>query len=129
MSSAGFLGGALRHVALAGDRWLAPVGRQAGAFSVGVRDRGIGWTPEARMRRLHLVASDSRFEVFRSDWNRPPRKRRAKPAASIMPRICCVIGRLTGLLSVTKRGLAIPASAQAAGSSSLRLTPNLIWVG
>ncbi len=64
LSFAGFHGGALRHVALAGNRWLALVGRQSGEFSVGVRDRWIGWTPETRMRRLHLVASNSRFLIL-----------------------------------------------------------------
>ena len=38
----GLFGKALRHVAVCGERWLALLGWQAGAFKVGVRDAWIG---------------------------------------------------------------------------------------
>ncbi len=59
----GLFGRSLRQVAVRGEAWLALLGRQAGAFKVGVRDAWIGWTRERQFSRLHLVANDARFAV------------------------------------------------------------------
>ena len=60
----GLFGKSLRHVAVRGERWLALLGWQAGAFKVGVRDAWIGWTREQQFSRLHLVANNARFAVL-----------------------------------------------------------------
>ena len=50
----GFYGRALRHVAVAGDTWLALVGWQAGAFKVAVRDAWLGWSSGSAIRGFAL---------------------------------------------------------------------------
>ncbi len=60
----GLFGRSLRQVAVRGETWLALLGWQAGAFKVGVRDAWIGWTREQQFPRLHLIASNARFEVL-----------------------------------------------------------------
>lgn len=60
----GLFGKSLRHVAVRGERWLALLGWQAGAFKVGVRDAWVGWTREQQFSRLHLVAHNARFAVL-----------------------------------------------------------------
>ena len=47
-----------------GERWLALVGWQAGAFKLRPRDEWIGWLPEQQFRRLHLIANNSRFVIL-----------------------------------------------------------------
>ena len=58
------VGRSVRHVAVLGERWLALVGWQAGAFKLRARDEWIGWLPEQQFRRLHLVANNSRFVIL-----------------------------------------------------------------
>ena len=58
------VGRSVRHVAVLGERWLALVGWQAGAFKLRARDEWIGWLPEQPFRRLHLVANNSRFVIL-----------------------------------------------------------------
>ena len=58
------VGRSMRHVAVLGERWLALVGWQAGAFKLRARDEWIGWLPEQQFRRLHLVANNSRFVIL-----------------------------------------------------------------
>ncbi len=61
----GIIGKGLRHVALHGETWIAPAGRQPGAFKLAARDRWIGWSAERQFRRLHLIANNSRFVILR----------------------------------------------------------------
>ena len=63
----GVVGKGLRHVAVHGERWLALMGWQPGAFKLGARDRWIGWTGEQQFRRLHLIANNSRFVILTTE--------------------------------------------------------------
>ena len=58
------VGRSMRHVAVLGERWLALVGWQAGAFKLRPRDEWIGWLPEQQFRRLQLIANNSRFVIL-----------------------------------------------------------------
>ena len=59
------LGAALRHVAeLPGGEWAALPSWSPGAFKIGARERWLGWLPEQQFRRLHLIASNTRFLVL-----------------------------------------------------------------
>ena len=61
----GMVGEAVRHVAVAPDgEWLALLGWKAAAWRLRARDRWIGWTPEQRGRRLHLVANNARLLIL-----------------------------------------------------------------
>ena len=61
----GMIGNGLRHVAERSDGvWVALLGWQAGSYKLAARDRWIGWTPEQRLRRLHLVANNTRFVIL-----------------------------------------------------------------
>ena len=60
----GLFGRALRHVATLHGAWLALLGWQAGALKVGVRDRWIGWSPQQKLRRLHLIGLNARFVIL-----------------------------------------------------------------
>ena len=60
----GLFGQSLRHVAVAGGRWVALVGWTAGAFKVGVRDAWLGWSSERQFRCLKRIANNSRFVVL-----------------------------------------------------------------
>ena len=61
----GLFGRALRPVASSPDgRWLALLGWKAGALRVAVRDRWIGWSPQQKLRRLHLVVLNARFVIL-----------------------------------------------------------------
>ena len=58
-------GGGVRHIAEDEEgRWVALVGWGAGSLKVKVRDDWIGWVPQRQYRRLHLIASNSRFLVI-----------------------------------------------------------------
>ena len=52
----GLFGQGLRHVATLGATWMALLGWQAAALKRTARDRWIGWSPQQKRRRLHLVA-------------------------------------------------------------------------
>ena len=78
-------GKALHHVAIHDDRWPALIGRQVGAFKVGVRDRWIGWTAEQQFSRLHLVAGNARHVL--------PGRDRPRNLASRVPALS--LGRLS----------------------------------
>ena len=60
----GVIGKGLRHVAVHGERWVALIGWQPGAFKLGARDRWIGWTAAQQFERLHLIANNSRFVIL-----------------------------------------------------------------
>ena len=64
LSFRGLFGKALRHVATLGPDWVALVGWQAAALKLSARDRWIGWSPQQKLRRLHLVAQNSRFVIL-----------------------------------------------------------------
>ncbi len=57
-------GKGLRQVATLDSAWVALVGWQAAALQVTARDRWLGWTLEQQLRRLHLVAQNSRFLIL-----------------------------------------------------------------
>ena len=57
-------GAQLRYFAQAGGRVLAVLGFGAAAWKTADRDRFIGWTPEQRERRLHLVTNNARFLIL-----------------------------------------------------------------
>ena len=59
----GMVGEAVRQVAVAPNgEWVALLG--AAAWRLRGRDRWIGWTPEQRDRRLHLVANNARLLIL-----------------------------------------------------------------
>ena len=64
-------GKALRHVATLGPDWVALLGWQAAALKVAARDRWIGWSPQQKLRRLHLLTQNSRFVILPSFHNCP----------------------------------------------------------
>ena len=74
----GLFGKAMRHVATQGESWLALVGWQAAALKLAARDRWIGWSPQQRRRRLHLVLQNSRFVIL------PPWQGRANLASRVL---------------------------------------------
>lgn len=58
------LGGAqIRYFAYAGERLLAALGFGSAAWKLAPRDAYIGWTPEQRQARLHLVVQNARFLI------------------------------------------------------------------
>ena len=63
-------GAQLRYLARANDRVVALLGFSAAAWKTAPRDRFIGWTPQQRERRLHLVVNNARFLVL--PWVRCP---------------------------------------------------------
>jgi hypothetical protein len=54
-------GAQLRYLVHAGDRLLAALGFGAAAWKVAARDAFIGWSPEERQARLHLVVNNARL--------------------------------------------------------------------
>ena len=64
LSFQGLFGQALRHVATLGAIWIALLGWQAAALKLTARDRWIGWSPQQKRRRLHLVTQNSRFMIL-----------------------------------------------------------------
>ena len=60
----GAFGYRLRYFILAGDRRLGCVLLAGAARAVAVRDRWIGWTPQARRENLARVVNNSRFLIF-----------------------------------------------------------------
>ncbi len=60
----GIIGQGLHHVAGGGETWLALVGWQPGAFKMGERACWTGWSAKQSFRRLHLIATNSRFVIL-----------------------------------------------------------------
>ena len=60
----GFRGRSIRHIAEYEGEWLALIGWQEGAYKLKPRDEWIGWPPERRLKRLHLIAQNARFLVL-----------------------------------------------------------------
>lgn len=58
------VGANLRYVAYAQKAPVACLGWAAAAQKVACRDRFIGWTQEQRLKRLHLVANNTRFLII-----------------------------------------------------------------
>jgi hypothetical protein len=63
-------GAQIRYVVHAGDRLVATLGFGAAAWKTKPRDDFIGWTPDQRQDRLHLVVNNARFLVL--PWIRCP---------------------------------------------------------
>jgi len=61
LKNASLVGEQLRYVAEHHGQWLALLGWSAAAYHLKGRDVWIGWSPEQRRRRLHLVANNARF--------------------------------------------------------------------
>ncbi len=57
-------GAQLRYFVLAGGRIVALLGFGAAAWKTQPRDRFIGWTPQQREQRLHLVTNNARFLIL-----------------------------------------------------------------
>lgn len=54
----------MRYIAQANEHHVACMGWAAAAQKVACRDRFIGWSAEQRLKRLHLVANNTRFLVI-----------------------------------------------------------------
>lgn len=54
----------MRYIAQADEHPVACMGWAAAALKVACRDRFIGWSAEQRLKRLHLVANNTRFLVI-----------------------------------------------------------------
>lgn len=57
-------GAQIRYLIMHGEKPLGALGFGAAAWKVAVRDRFIGWTPEQRVARLHLVVNNARFLIL-----------------------------------------------------------------
>ena len=64
LESSRFAGQSLRYVAEVDGQWVALLIFSAAALHLKGRERWIGWTPRQRVRRLGLVANNSRFLVL-----------------------------------------------------------------
>ena len=61
LPSAQMVGEQLRYVAEYCGQWLALLGWAAAAYHLKGRETEIGWDPNQRGARLHLVANNARF--------------------------------------------------------------------
>lgn len=57
-------GAQMRYLVFGASHRLAAMGFGASAWKVGPRDRFIGWTPDQRIRNLHLVVNNARFLIL-----------------------------------------------------------------
>lgn len=57
-------GAQIRYLVFAGHHLLAALGFGAAAWKVAPRDQFIGWTPQERVRNLHLVINNARFLIL-----------------------------------------------------------------
>ena len=57
-------GAQMRYLIRCQSAVLGGMGFGASAWSVAVRDRLIGWSPEQRQKQLHLIVNHSRFLLF-----------------------------------------------------------------
>jgi hypothetical protein len=57
-------GAQLRYLAVSQGQVLALLGFGAAAWKVAPRDRLIGWSPEQRQQRLHLLVNNARFLIL-----------------------------------------------------------------
>ena len=57
-------GAQMRYLIRCQSAVLGGMGLGASAWSVAVRDRLIGWSPEQRQKQLHLIVNHSRFLLF-----------------------------------------------------------------
>lgn len=63
-------GAQIRYLARNEHRLLGALGFGAAAWKVAPRDRFIGWTPQQRLEKLHLVVNNARFLIL--PWVRVP---------------------------------------------------------
>jgi hypothetical protein len=70
LKNARLVGEQLRYVAEYQGTWLALLGWSAPAFHLQARDAWVGWSPEQRRARRHLLAQNSRFLILadRHQW-------------------------------------------------------------
>jgi len=57
-------GAQLRYIATSRGQTLALLGFGAAAWKIAPRDHFIGWSPEQRQQRLHLVVNNARFLIL-----------------------------------------------------------------
>ncbi len=57
-------GAQIRYIVKHGETLLAALGFGAAAWKVAARDSFIGWTPDQRTARLHLVVNNARFLIL-----------------------------------------------------------------
>jgi hypothetical protein len=137
LKSARMVGEQLRYVAEYQGRWMALLGWSAAAYHLKGRDGWIGWNPNQRRARLHLVANNARFCRLEEASPYP----RACPSgrSSINARVCRTppdyIRRrgghkvpkpsvITGReVMVWPRGVWLPAVEPPVGSSVIRHDP------
>ena len=74
-----FAGRGLRYIAEWRGQWVALLGWQTGVFQCAPRDEWLGWHRAVQMRRLHLIANNTRFLIL--------------PAGTDVPNLgSCVLG-------------------------------------
>ena len=66
-----FAGRGLRYVAEADGKWLALAGWQSATFKCMARDQWIDWSKEQQLRRLHLIANNTRMLVLCAPGSAP----------------------------------------------------------
>lgn len=54
----------LKYIAFFNDRPIACMGWTSPAYHIGCRDRFIGWSPQVRVKNLHLIAYNTRFLIM-----------------------------------------------------------------
>ncbi|MFZ1126612.1 DUF4338 domain-containing protein [Methanoregula sp.] len=57
-------GAQVRYLVRSGERLLGALGFGAAAWKVAARDSFVGWTPDERKDRLHLVVNNARFLIL-----------------------------------------------------------------
>jgi hypothetical protein len=57
-------GAQMRYLVFGAERLLALLGFGAAAWALAPRDRFIGWSPQERIRNLHLITNNARFLVL-----------------------------------------------------------------
>lgn len=73
------VGRILRYVACEADEWVALLGFGSAALSLAPRERFIGWSEQAKLRRLRFVLSNQRFCLL-------PARRRPNLASVVLAR-------------------------------------------
>lgn len=79
-------GAQMRYLVLGAERLLALLGFGAAAWALAPRDRFIGWSPQERIRNLHLITNNARFLVLPWVTSRNLASRILGAAARQLPR-------------------------------------------
>jgi hypothetical protein len=79
-------GAQMRYLLFGGQQLLGLLGFGAAAWTVAPRDQFIGWSPQERIRNLHLVANNARFLILPWVTSRNLASRILGAAARQLPR-------------------------------------------